>query len=31
MDQLAFAGRLAATEPEAAGALATFLTRARVL
>ncbi|MFG3142429.1 hypothetical protein ACGFZA_40260 [Streptomyces sp. NPDC048211] len=29
MDQLAFAARLATTEPEAAGALAAFLTRAR--
>ncbi|MFJ1878203.1 hypothetical protein [Streptomyces chartreusis] len=29
-DQLAFAGRLATTEPEAADALATFLTRARL-
>ncbi|MFJ2565828.1 hypothetical protein ACIO02_23220 [Streptomyces sp. NPDC087568] len=29
MDQQAFAARLATTEPEAAGALATFLTRAR--
>lgn len=29
VDQLAFAARLATTEPEAAGDLATFLTRAR--
>ncbi|MFE2945325.1 hypothetical protein ACFXKG_40840 [Streptomyces sp. NPDC059255] len=29
VDQLAFAARLATTEPEAAGALAAFLTRAR--
>jgi hypothetical protein len=29
MGQLAFAGRLATTEPEAADALAAFLTRAR--
>jgi hypothetical protein len=29
MDQLAFAARLATSEPEAAGALALFLTRAR--
>jgi hypothetical protein len=29
VDQLAFAARLATTEPEAAGALASFLTRAR--
>ncbi|MGA5499368.1 hypothetical protein ACPCSP_34205 [Streptomyces cinereoruber] len=31
MDQLAFAARLATTEPEAAGDLAAFLSRARVL
>ncbi|WP_333753851.1 hypothetical protein [Streptomyces sp. IBSBF 2394] len=29
MDQLAFADRLATTEPEAAGVLAAFLTRVR--
>nr|WP_238843319.1 hypothetical protein [Streptomyces violaceoruber] len=29
VDQLAFAARLATTEPEAAGTLAAFLTRAR--
>lgn len=29
VDELAFAARLAITEPEAAGALAAFLTRAR--
>lgn len=29
VDQLAFAARLATAEPEAAGALAAFLTRAR--
>ncbi|MFD4543616.1 hypothetical protein [Streptomyces bauhiniae] len=28
VDQLAFAGRLATTEPEAVGTLAAFLTRA---
>ncbi|RSS83773.1 hypothetical protein EF919_39030, partial [Streptomyces sp. WAC02707] len=31
VDQLPFAARLATTEPEATGALAAFLTRARLV